>query len=167
MLRIYRFWPYLSMVKNVFKKYIILVSRFGFRSSPKSNRSDLATHRTCPPGFIRICPQLYEISCYILVSPDLSILKNHFKNYQFRIPPSLLQRCNSYLITAFRFHRCSQLLIAMWVMTDDVRQVFVIGLATDLLRFLLDVVVTTPVSISVVVLGLLVGTGILTAHALS
>ena len=53
---------------------------------------------------------------------------------------SLLQRCNSHLITAFRFYQRSQLLIAMWVTTDYVRQVFAIGLATDLLRFLIDVV---------------------------
>ena len=55
---IYHFWPYLSMAKNHLK---IPVVRSG--SSPKSNQFVLVTHRTCPPNFIRICTQLFEISC--------------------------------------------------------------------------------------------------------
>ena len=39
------------------------MSRSGFRSSPKSNQFILITHPTCPPSFIRIRPQLFQISC--------------------------------------------------------------------------------------------------------
>ena len=62
---LFRFWPDLSMVKNHFKDEIILVSRSGFGSSSKLNQFFLATHPTCPSSFIRIRPQLFEISCYI------------------------------------------------------------------------------------------------------
>ena len=44
---IYRFWPYLSMVKNHFK---ILASGSGY--SPKSQQFFLVTHPTCPPNLI-------------------------------------------------------------------------------------------------------------------
>ena len=47
---IYRFWPYLSMVKNHLKILVV-----GSGSSPKSNQFVLVTHPTCP--------QLFEISC--------------------------------------------------------------------------------------------------------
>ena len=33
------------------------------RSSPISNQFVLVTHRTCPQNFIRICTQLFKISC--------------------------------------------------------------------------------------------------------
>ena len=56
---VYRFLLYLSMVKNHFETQIILVSRSGFGSSPKSNQFFLVTHPTCPPSFIRIRPQLH------------------------------------------------------------------------------------------------------------
>ena len=82
---LYRFLPYLIMVKNHFKNQIILISQSGLGSSPKSNQFVLATHQTCPPSFVRIRPQPFEISCYISVSPNLSMVKNHLKNYQIRI----------------------------------------------------------------------------------
>jgi len=46
----------------------ILVSRSGFGSSPKldedlDNQFAMVTHPKCPPSFIRISPQLFEISC--------------------------------------------------------------------------------------------------------
>ena len=41
---LYRFWPYLSIVKIHFEKQIILVSRSGSGSSPKSNQFVLVTH---------------------------------------------------------------------------------------------------------------------------
>ena len=41
----------------------ILVVESGSRSSPKSNQFVLVTHQTCPPNFIQIHPQLFEISC--------------------------------------------------------------------------------------------------------
>ena len=31
----------------------------------KMNQLFLVKHPTCPPSFVRICPQLFEISCYI------------------------------------------------------------------------------------------------------
>ena len=43
----------------------ILVVGSGSGSSPKSNQFVLVTHPTCPPSFVRIRPQLFEISCYI------------------------------------------------------------------------------------------------------
>ena len=39
----------------------ILIPRFGF--SPKSNQFVVVRHPTCPPRFVRILPQLFEISC--------------------------------------------------------------------------------------------------------
>ena len=57
----------------------ILVVRSGSGSSPKSNRFVVVTHPTCPPSFIQICPQLFEISCYISVQPHHSMVKNHLK----------------------------------------------------------------------------------------
>ena len=61
---LYRFWPYLSTVKNHFKKWNnsriqILVSGFRFRSSPKSNQFIVDTHPTCPPSFVRIRPTTF------------------------------------------------------------------------------------------------------------
>ena len=53
------------------------------------------THPTCPPSFIRIRPQLFEISCYISVSPCLSMVKNHFKNYQIRIRIQIFTKIES------------------------------------------------------------------------
>ena len=35
------------------------------RSSPRLNQFLLVTHPTCPPSFAWICPQPFEISCYI------------------------------------------------------------------------------------------------------
>ena len=49
------------------------------------NQFFLVTQPTCPPSFIRIRPQVFEISCYILVEPDLSMVKNHFKNSNLQI----------------------------------------------------------------------------------
>ena len=37
--------------------------RSRLRSSRKSNKFILVTHPTCPPNFVRICRQLFEISC--------------------------------------------------------------------------------------------------------
>ena len=42
---------------------IILVASSRSRSSPNSNQFVRVTHPTCPPNFIRIRPQLFEISC--------------------------------------------------------------------------------------------------------
>ena len=42
---------------------LIIVLGSGCGSSPKSNRFILVTHPTYPQNFIRICPQLFEISC--------------------------------------------------------------------------------------------------------
>ena len=39
------------------------ILRSGSWSSPKSDQFVLVTHPTWPPSFIRICPQLFEISC--------------------------------------------------------------------------------------------------------
>ena len=42
-------------------------------SSPKLNLFFLITHPMCPPSFVRICPQLFEISCYIsFLAPSLN-----------------------------------------------------------------------------------------------
>ena len=57
---IYHFGPVSQWWRNTEK---ILVVRSGSRSSPKSNQFVLVKHRTCPQNFIRICPQLFEISC--------------------------------------------------------------------------------------------------------
>ena len=70
-------YHYLSMVKNHLNE--IIRSRSGLGSSPKLNHFFLVTHPLCPPTFIRICPQLFEILCHILVSPYLSMVKNHLK----------------------------------------------------------------------------------------
>ena len=58
------FWPHLSMMKKHFKK--IILSRFGFRFSPKSNLFVFVTDPTCPPNFVRIRPQLFEIFCSLI-----------------------------------------------------------------------------------------------------
>ena len=55
---LYRFWPYLSMVKNHLKKILVVGSRSGSGSSPKSNQFVLVTQ-----NFIRIRPQHFEIPC--------------------------------------------------------------------------------------------------------
>ena len=73
---------YISFLSPIFQGWritlkIILV---GSGSSPKSNQFVVVTHPTCLPSFIRIRPQLFEMSCYISVSPDLSMVKNQLKN---------------------------------------------------------------------------------------
>ncbi len=62
---LHRFWPDLNRVKNHFQNLIILSSRPGFGSSPKSNQFVLATHPTCPPSFIWTRKQLFDISCSV------------------------------------------------------------------------------------------------------
>ncbi len=68
-----------SMVKNHFKNQIILRCRSGVWASPKSNQFVWATHPTCPLSFVHVCPQLFEISWYISVWPELWMVKNDFK----------------------------------------------------------------------------------------
>ena len=57
----------------------IIRSGSGFRSSPKLNQFVVVTHPACPPSFIRIRAQRFEISCFALVSPFLSMVNNHLK----------------------------------------------------------------------------------------
>ena len=52
--------PHLCELQNLLNW--LTVGRSGSGSSPKSNQFVRVTHTTCPPNFIRVRPQLFEIS---------------------------------------------------------------------------------------------------------
>ena len=59
------FWdmPYIILASSLNGEESLKIPVVRSGSSPKSNQLVLVTHRTCPQNFIRIHPQLFEISC--------------------------------------------------------------------------------------------------------
>ena len=90
------------MVKNHLKK--IIRSGSGFRSSPKLKQFFLVTHPTCPPRFVWIRPQLFEICC-TQTNNQTNKKKTSFRAWHLQNPHLLSKECHGCIMIIVHFLR--------------------------------------------------------------